>query len=59
MSTTTSIESVPAWWYPWQIRLALWRRNLAEFLGELLHHPIALLGGIIVILFIMVMPPVT
>ena len=53
MSTTSSIESAATWWYPWQIRLALWRRNLAEFLSELLHHPIALLGGIIVILFIL------
>ena len=54
MSTTTAIETVPAWWYPWQIRLALWRRNLAGFLGELAHHPIALAGGIIVILFVLI-----
>ena len=53
MSTTTSIESVPGWWYPWQIRLALWRRNLAEFLSELQRHPIALVGGIIVVLFVL------
>ncbi len=53
MHTTTSIESATTWWYPWQIRLALWRRNLAEFLSELLHHQVALLGGIIVILFIL------
>ena len=53
MSTTTSIEPAASWWYPWQIRLALWRRNLAEFLGELTHHPIALVGGVIVILFIL------
>jgi len=53
MSTTASTESTATWWYPWQIRLALWRRNLAEFLGELAHHPVALLGGIIVMLFIL------
>lgn len=52
-STTTAIESAPAWWYPWRIRLILWRRNLAEFLGELSRHHIALAGGIIVILFIL------
>jgi peptide/nickel transport system permease protein len=53
MNTTTSIEPAASWWYPWQIRLALWRRNLAEFLAELAHHPIALLGGIVVMLFIL------
>lgn len=53
MNVSPSIESV-AWWYPWQIRLALWRRNLVEFLSELRRHPIALLGGIIVLLFILV-----
>lgn len=38
---------------PMQIRLALWRRNLGEFFGELRQHPVALLGGIIVVLFIL------
>lgn len=33
--------------------LALWRRNLAEFLTDLIHHPIALVGGVIVILLIL------
>lgn len=40
-------------WYPWQVRLRLWQRNLIEFLSELKQHPIALLGGIIVLLFIL------
>ena len=52
MQPSTSIESV-AWRHPWQIRLALWRRGLAEFYTELRQHPIALLGGIIVVLFIL------
>ncbi len=52
MNTASSLKSV-AWWYPWQIRLGLWRRNLAEFLDELRRHPIALLGGLIVLLFIL------
>ena len=38
-------------WRPWQIRAGVWRRNLAEFLGELAQHPIAMLGGVIVLLF--------
>jgi ABC-type dipeptide/oligopeptide/nickel transport system permease subunit len=52
MNTSSTIEIV-SWWYPWQIRLGLWRRNLAEFFGELRRHPIALLGGVIVLLFIL------
>ncbi len=38
---------------PWQIRLELWRRGLFNFLKELLHHPVALLGGIVVLLLIL------
>lgn len=37
----------------WQIRLRLWRRNLAAFLAELRSQPIALLGGVIVLLFLL------
>ena len=51
MNSSSSLESI-RWWYPWQIRWGLWRRNLAEFLGELQGHPIAFLGGVIVALFI-------
>lgn len=43
----------PSVWQPWQIRLRLWRRNLAEFAIELGGHPIALLGGVIVLLFVL------
>lgn len=52
MNTPPAIEAA-TWWYPWQIRLRLWRRNLVEFFGELRQHPIALSGGIIVLLFIL------
>jgi peptide/nickel transport system permease protein len=52
MNTSPAIEAA-TWWYPWQIRLRLWQRNLAEFFGELRQHPIALLGGVIVLLFIL------
>jgi ABC-type dipeptide/oligopeptide/nickel transport system permease subunit len=39
--------------YLWRIRLGLWRRNMAEFLAELRNHPLALLGGIIIILYLL------
>jgi len=39
--------------YLWRIRLGLWRRNLAEFLAELRNHPLALLGGVIIILYVL------
>ncbi len=52
MNVAPSIEPVSPW-YSWQIRLNLWRRNLTGFLGELSRHPIALLGGVIVLLFIL------
>ncbi len=36
----------------WAVRLRVWRRNAAEFWGELRQRPLALLGGIIVLLYI-------
>lgn len=39
--------------YLWRIRWKLLQRNLREFMGELLAHPTALIGGIIVILYIL------
>lgn len=36
----------------WRIRLALWWRNFKEFVGELSHHPLAMLGGIIIIVYL-------
>jgi len=39
--------------YLWRIRLGLWRRNLTEFLAELRNHPLALLGGVIIILYLL------
>ena len=50
MHTTTSIESAATWWYPWQIRLALWRRNepfeRAAFFNMALVPLSAILAGI-------------
>jgi peptide/nickel transport system permease protein len=39
--------------YQWRIRLKLLRRNLREFTAELIAHPTALIGGIIVVLYIL------
>jgi ABC-type dipeptide/oligopeptide/nickel transport system permease subunit len=37
----------------WQVRFGLWWRNLIEFLNELRRHPIALLGGVVVVMFVL------
>lgn len=37
----------------WQIRLRLWKQNSADFLHQLVRHPLALVGGIVVILFVL------
>ena len=38
--------------YLWRIRLALLWRNFKNFLGELSHHPLAMLGGIIILVYL-------
>ena len=39
--------------YQWRIRLQVWQRNLATFLGELRGHPLALLGGVVILLYVL------
>jgi ABC-type dipeptide/oligopeptide/nickel transport system permease subunit len=39
--------------YLWRIRLRLWRRNLSEFFSELRKHHIAMLGGIVIIVYLL------
>jgi peptide/nickel transport system permease protein len=39
--------------YLWRIRLRLWRRNLSEFFSELRKHRIAMLGGIVIIVYLL------
>ena len=53
MNTSSTLSPAASAWYPWQVRLRLWRRNLNEFFSELKQHPIALLGGVVVVLFIL------
>lgn len=52
MNVSPSLEPA-APWSPWQIRVGLWRRNLSELLAELWGHPIAFLGGLVVLLFLL------
>lgn len=39
--------------YLWQVRLAIWRHNLADFFSQLRRHPLALLGGIVILLYVL------
>ena len=39
--------------YVWRIRLAIWRQNTAEFLYELRKHPLALLGGLVIVVYVL------
>lgn len=39
--------------YLWRVRLKVWRRNTSEFLAELREHPLALLGGIVILLYVL------
>jgi peptide/nickel transport system permease protein len=40
------------WDYAWRIRLRLWRQNLLELAAELWQRPVTLIGGVIVLLYI-------
>jgi len=46
----TSIEDQE---YIWRIRLELWWGNFKNFLSELSHHPLALVGGIFIIVYLL------
>jgi peptide/nickel transport system permease protein len=49
---TPSVEAIPPGNF-WRMRLTAWWRGLVYFLRELMHHPVSMLGGIIVLLFIL------
>lgn len=52
MASSAPIETIGRRHF-WQQKAAVRWRRLAEFLGELARHPIALAGGVIVLLFIL------
>ena len=39
--------------YLWRIRLELWWHNFRNFIDELSHHPLAMLGGILIIVYLL------
>jgi peptide/nickel transport system permease protein len=39
--------------YVWRIRLGVWRRNAVNFVDELRKHPLALLGGIVILVYVL------
>jgi ABC-type dipeptide/oligopeptide/nickel transport system permease subunit len=44
----------PAGWsYAWSIRLKLWRRGFAELMLELWQRPVTLIGGLVMLIFIL------
>jgi ABC-type dipeptide/oligopeptide/nickel transport system permease subunit len=54
MEATPDIQSaLESQEYIWRIRLELWWRNFRNFLGELSRHPLALLGGILIIVYVL------
>lgn len=52
MASSAPVETIGRSHY-WQEKAAVRLQRLAEFLGELARHPVALAGGIIVLLFIL------
>lgn len=54
MEISPNIEpQTKARWYLWRIRWQIWSRNFIEFLGELRKHPVAMLGGIVIIIYLL------
>jgi ABC-type dipeptide/oligopeptide/nickel transport system permease subunit len=49
---TPSIEPIPPGNF-WRMRAAAWWRGSLQFVGELAHHPISMMGGIVVLLFVL------
>ncbi|GAB4407443.1 MAG: ABC transporter permease subunit [Anaerolineales bacterium] len=47
----TTQTTVP-WWYPLALRLRIWATNTAGFFRDLAGHPIALTGGLVVLLYV-------
>ncbi len=49
---TPSIEKLPPGNF-WRMRAAAWRRGVVQFLKEFAHHPVSMIGGIVVLLFVL------
>lgn len=54
METSPQLESpIARQTYLWRVRLSVWRRNLTEFLVELRRHPLAFIGGIVILMYLL------
>jgi len=53
MQSEQTVSPLARLWYPLTIRLRIMRRNLSNFLTELLRHPTAVLGGVVIIAYIL------
>lgn len=47
----TNIEKT-SFWFALRLKFKLWRRNLSDFFNDLKKHPLAMLGGIVLIIYI-------
>lgn len=53
MQSEQTLSPLTRLWYPLTIRLRTMRRNLLHFLEELLRHPTAVLGGVVIIAYVL------
>jgi ABC-type dipeptide/oligopeptide/nickel transport system permease subunit len=54
VQTTPGANSTPALHTnPWRIRLGLWQRSAADFWKDLRKHPMSVLGGVIIVIYIL------
>jgi ABC-type dipeptide/oligopeptide/nickel transport system permease subunit len=53
MQSEQTLSPLARLWYPLTIRLRIMRRNLFNFLGELLRHPTAVLGAMVIITYVL------
>jgi len=53
MTIQVQTAALKSWDYAWRIRLRLWGRGLAELAVELWQRPVTLVGGVIVLLYLL------
>jgi ABC-type dipeptide/oligopeptide/nickel transport system permease subunit len=53
MQSEQTLSPLARLWYPLTIRLRIMRRNLLNFLEELLRHPTAVLGAVVIIAYVL------
>ncbi|NIO70173.1 MAG: ABC transporter permease subunit [Anaerolineae bacterium] len=53
MQSEQTLSPLARLWYPLTIRLRIMRRNLFNFLAELLRHPTAVLGAVVIMAYVL------